>query len=90
MKKLLLAYSLILCSPSWCEELHDTMITLRTNGDIETIDISKQDPITRRILHKLAYNQYLKYNQWACFKAAILACSITASLTLGVVWYANK
>lgn len=71
-------------------ELHDTTITLRMNGDYETIDLTQQPPETRKILHKLAYKQYLSYNQWACFKAALLACSITTAISLGAVWYANK
>lgn len=76
--------------PVLAGELHDTTITLRMNGDYETINIAEQHPETRRILHKLAYHQYLKHNQWACFKAALLACAITTSITLVTVWYANK
>lgn len=76
--------------PVLAGELHDQTITLRMNGDIETIDLSQQNPETRRILHKLAYKQYLSYNQWACFKAALLACSITTAASLVTVWYINK
>lgn len=81
---------LALSSPLMCGELHDTTITLRMNGDYETIDLSQQNPETRRILYKLAYKQYLSYNTWACFKAALLACSITTAAALGAVWYASK
>lgn len=88
MKRILL--SLLLCIPSVAGELHDQTITIRVNSDIETIDLSQQPPDTRKILHKLAYKQYLQYNQWACFKAALLACSITTAASLITVWYANK
>lgn len=81
---------LLLFCPVLAGELHDTTITIRMNGDFETIDISQQNPDTRKLLHKLAYTQYLKHNQWACFKAALLACSITSATSLLVVWYANK
>lgn len=88
MKNLL--FFMLLSVPVLAGELHDTTITLRMNGDYETIDISQQTQETRRILHKIAYNQYLKHNQWACFKAALLACTITTAASLVAVWYANK
>lgn len=88
MKKLMAVFLVV--SSLYAGELHDQVITLRMNGDYETIDLSQQSPDTRRILHKLAYKQYLSYNQMACFKAALLACSITSAICLGAVWYANK
>ena len=89
MKLAILSF-LLMSGSIVCGELHDHQITLRVNGDYETIDISQQNPETRKILHKIAYNQYLKHNQWACFKAALLACTITTAASLVAVWYANK
>ena len=88
MKRLLLM--LFLSVPLLAVDLHDEKILIRVNGDIESIDLSQQPPETRKILHKLAYKQYLSHNQWACFKAALLACSISTAAALVTVWYANK
>lgn len=88
MKKLLLC--LLVSASFYAGEIHDHTITIRMNSDIETIDLSQQPPETRRILHKLAYKQYLQYNQWACFKAALLACSITSGISIIYMWWVNK
>lgn len=88
MKKFL--FMLLLLSAPLVADENSTMITLRTNGDYDTLDISKQDPQTRKILHKIAYHQYLKHNQWAAFKASLAACAIIAAISMGGVYYATR
>lgn len=88
MKKLLLLF--LLLSRTINSEPNDTTIMLRTNGDFDSLDISKQDPQTRKILHKIAYQQYLKHNEWASFKAALAACGIIAVISLGAVYYGTR
>jgi len=90
MKKLLLCLLLsttpFLANPPVSDEI-DIVMLIKTNGDYDSIDIAKQDPETRKILHKLAYQQYLKHNQWAAFKACLLACSLVAVAAGGTVFY---
>ena len=85
-----LCFSMLFTLSLVASELHNEQLTIRINGDYETIDLSQQPQETRRILHKLAYKQYLEHNQWATFKAALLACSITTAASFIAIWYANK
>ena len=88
MKKLFLLFLLSCCTVN--SNSNDAVMLLRTNGDIDSIDISKQDPQVRKILHKIAYEQYLKYNEWSAFKASFAACSIVAAISVSAVYYATR